>query len=68
MAGFMLTNAFILFQDSDACAEKDEEETDEREQVETLESREGFSAGDVREVLEEMTREMLGKLQVMTHV
>ncbi|XP_017339783.1 ciliary-associated calcium-binding coiled-coil protein 1 [Ictalurus punctatus] len=50
-------------QDSDACAEKDEEETDECEQVETLESREGFSVGDVREVLEEMTREMLGKLQ-----
>ncbi|XP_053496055.1 ciliary-associated calcium-binding coiled-coil protein 1 isoform X2 [Ictalurus furcatus] len=50
-------------QDSDACAEKDEEESDECEQVETLESREGFSVGDVREVLEEMTREMLGKLQ-----
>ncbi|KAB5555361.1 hypothetical protein PHYPO_G00033120 [Pangasianodon hypophthalmus] len=55
--------AVLPDQDSDTCVEKNEEESGECEQRETLESLEGFSVEDVREVLGEMTREVLVKLQ-----
>lgn len=44
--------------------EKNEEESAECEQRETLESLERFSVEDVQEVLGEMAREMLVKVQV----
>ncbi|KAI5103064.1 hypothetical protein C0J45_6645 [Silurus meridionalis] len=50
-------------QDSDTLLEKNVDESAECEQGETLESLEGFSVEDVQEVLGEMTREMLVKLQ-----
>lgn len=62
----ILNNALIFPQDSDTCVEKDEgkEESADCEQGETLESLESLSVEDVREVLGEMTREMLVKVQV----
>lgn len=60
----ILNNAFIFPQDSDRCMEKNEEESGECEQGETLESLERFSVEDVKEVLGEMTRDMLVQVQV----
>ncbi|XP_060794817.1 ciliary-associated calcium-binding coiled-coil protein 1 [Neoarius graeffei] len=52
-----------LDQDSDTCVEKKEEESTECEKGETLQSLEGVSVEDVREVLGPMTKEVLVKLQ-----
>ncbi|XP_036427589.1 ciliary-associated calcium-binding coiled-coil protein 1 [Colossoma macropomum] len=52
-----------LAQGLDECLQKNEEEPGESQQAEGHESLEGFSMEDVREVLGEMTKEMLTKLQ-----
>ncbi|KAL7869809.1 hypothetical protein AOLI_G00137970 [Acnodon oligacanthus] len=52
-----------LTQGLDECLEKNEDEPGKSQQVEGHESLEGFSVEDVREVLGEMTKEMLTKLQ-----
>ncbi|KAL6474698.1 hypothetical protein MHYP_G00157380 [Metynnis hypsauchen] len=52
-----------LTQGLDECLKKNEEEPGKSQQAEDHESLEGFSVEDVREVLGEMTKEMLTKLQ-----